>query len=70
MSTEKNLSNLVINKVESQTVYDYMKANNLINDDELYLVQDVGEIDAAAITTDQIDAICGATIYSGSEVSV
>ena len=70
MATEKNLNNLVINKVESQTVYDYMKANNLINDDELYLVQDVGEIDAAAITTDQIDTICGATIYSGSEVSV
>ena len=38
MSTEKNLTNLVINKVESQDVYDYMKANSLINADELYVV--------------------------------
>ena len=70
MSTEKNLSNLVINKVESQTVYDYMKQNSLINEDELYLIQDVNEVEIAAITTDQIDAICGATIYAASEVSV
>lgn len=70
MSTEKNLTNLVINKVESQDVYDYMKANNLINADELYLVKGNNEIEIAAITTEQIDAICGAKIYAGSEVSV
>lgn len=45
MSTEKNLNNLVINKVENQTVYDYMKANNLINPDELYMVN--GQDEAA-----------------------
>lgn len=67
MATEKNLNNLVINKVESEAVYNYMKANNLINVDELYFIQDA---DPVAITTDQIDTICGATIYSGSEVSV
>lgn len=39
MPTEKNVTNLVVNKVESQEVYDYMAANNLINDDELYFVQ-------------------------------
>lgn len=39
MPTEKNVTNLVVNKVESQEVYDYMVANNLINDDELYFVQ-------------------------------
>lgn len=39
MSTTKNINNLVINKVENQKVYDYMVQNNLINDDELYLVQ-------------------------------
>ena len=39
MATEKNISNLVINKVENQEVYDYMVANNLINEDELYFVQ-------------------------------
>ena len=70
MSTEKNLNNLVINKVESQEVYNYMKANSLINADELYLVEGDNEIEIAAITTEQIDAICRATIYAGSEVSV
>ena len=44
MSTEKNLNNLVINKVESQDVYNYMKANSLINADELYLVEGDNEI--------------------------
>lgn len=44
MSTEKNLNNLVINKVESQEVYNYMKANSLINEDELYLVEGENEI--------------------------
>lgn len=39
MATEKNLNNLVINKVESQDVYNYMKANSLINADELYFVE-------------------------------
>lgn len=39
MATEKKINNLVINKVESQAVYDYMAANNLINEDELYLVE-------------------------------
>lgn len=44
MSTEKNLNNLVINKVESQDVYNYMKSNSLINADELYLVEGDDEI--------------------------
>ena len=44
MSTEKNLNNLVINKVENQDVYDYMKANNLINSDELYLIEGNDEV--------------------------
>lgn len=39
MATSKDISNLVINKVESQQVYDYMVQNNLINEDELYLIQ-------------------------------
>lgn len=39
MATEKNISNLIINKVENQEVYDYMVTNNLINEDELYFVQ-------------------------------
>lgn len=43
MATEKNLNNLVINKVENKTVYDYMKAHNLVNADELYLVTGTDE---------------------------
>lgn len=49
MSTEKNLENLVINKVESEAVYNYMKANNLINVDELYFIKDA---DGLATETD------------------
>lgn len=51
MATTKEITNFVINKVESQAVYDYMAENNLINDDELYLVQGESE------STDDID--CG-----------
>ena len=35
-----------------------------------YFVEGDNEIEIAAITTEQIDAICGATIYAASEVSV
>ena len=34
------VSSLVINNIESQEVYNYMMKNGLINDDELYLVND------------------------------
>ena len=44
MPTEKGLSNLIINKVESKEVYNYMVANNLVNEDEMYLVQGDDEI--------------------------
>ena len=40
MPTSQNLSSLVINKVESEEVYNYMKNNQLINDNELYLTPD------------------------------
>ena len=38
MPITKNIESLVLNKVESQEVYDYMASKNLINEDELYLV--------------------------------
>lgn len=44
MATEKNLNNLIINKVENQAVYDYMKINNLINADELYFISGADEV--------------------------
>lgn len=50
MPTSKNVSNLVINKVESQAVYDYMKATGLVNDNELYVVFGEDKIDASSIT--------------------
>lgn len=72
MSTEKNLSNLIINKVESQAVYDYMKLNHLINSDELYFVADTNEV-----ATDTDNGLMSAEdkikldgIASGAEVNV
>lgn len=45
----KNLNNLVINKVASQEIYDYLLDNNQINDDELYLVEGNSALNTAAI---------------------
>lgn len=57
MPTEKDLSNLIINKVESKEVYNYMVANNLVNEDEIYLVQGDDEaqiiVDSALNTTSE-----------------
>ena len=54
MPTEKNLSNLIINKVESKEVYNYMVANNLVNEDEMYLVQ--GDDEAQIIVDSALSA--------------
>lgn len=43
---EKSLQNLVINKVESQEVYDSLSANGAINSDELYLVGGDSSVDS------------------------
>lgn len=43
-STSKQISSLKINKVPSEAIYAKMVAQNLINDDELYLIS--GEVDA------------------------
>ena len=54
MPTSKNLDSLVINKVESQEVYEWMKANNKTNEDELYLTPDASSsttIDSALSST-------------------
>lgn len=39
-SNERNLKNLVINKVDSQATFDQMKKSGLINADELYLIKE------------------------------
>lgn len=50
MPTSKNITNLIINKVENQTVYNYMRNNSLLNDDELYLIKSSGSsVDASSI---------------------
>ncbi len=50
MPTNKNIPNLIINKVENQTVYNYMRNNSLLNEDELYLIKGSGSsVDASSI---------------------
>ena len=54
MPISKNLDSFVINKVESKEVYEWMKANNKTNEDELYLTPDVSDsmtIDSALSST-------------------
>lgn len=54
MPISKNLDSLVINKVESQEVYEWMKANNKTNEDELYLTPDSSDsitVDSALSST-------------------
>lgn len=38
MATEKNIPNLIINKVENQDVFDYLVDEGLVNENELYLI--------------------------------
>ena len=40
MPTDKTLSNLVINRIPTQEIYNKLKERNLINEDELYLVEE------------------------------
>lgn len=40
MPSSKNISSLVINKVPSREIFNSMKSQGLINEDELYLVED------------------------------
>ena len=40
MPNDKNLNQLVINEIESGEIFEKMKENNLLNDDELYLVKE------------------------------
>ena len=71
MSTSKNISNLIINKVESQTVYDSMKNRDLLNDDELYLILGDANIDASSINgldTYLTNEPCSAKIVCGSYI--
>ena len=56
MSVTQNMQNLVINEVESQAVYEYMVANGLIKENELYLVHG-SEESIQSITTAEIDAM-------------
>ncbi len=72
LATEKNLNNLVINKVENKTVYDYMKAHNLVNADELYLVvgQDENATEIQPGLMSAADKVKLNGIADGAEVNV
>ena len=72
MPTEKELTNLVINKIENPEVFKYMQNNSLINADELYLVS--GDDDVATQTENGLMSAEDKTkldgIEKGAEVNV
>lgn len=64
MPTTTDLKQLVINTVESQEVYDYLKTNGLINEDEIYLVAGSSYILPIA----SADSLGGVKVGSGLSV--
>ena len=73
MATEKELQSLVINKVESTDVYNYMKQHSLLNEDELYLVlgneeEKVGKnvVGATNATENTSTALTNGNVYLNS----
>lgn len=60
MPTETKINQLVINKIESQEIYDYLSENNLINEDELYFVGE-GEDETLNITLADLGVTATAT---------
>lgn len=64
MPTTTNLTNLTINHVESQAVYDAMVAQNKINENELYLIP--GDISIATDNTPGGTENSNAVITSGA----
>ena len=65
MPTTTDLKQLVINTVESQEVYDYLKINGLINEDEIYLV--AGEV-SYTLPIASADSLGGVKVGSGLSV--
>lgn len=47
MPIDKSISNLVINKIPTQEIYNKLKEQDLINEDELYLVESGGSAEGA-----------------------
>ena len=65
MPTTTDLNQLIINTVESQEVYDYLKTNGLINEDEIYLV--AGD-SSYVLPIASADSLGGVKIGSGLSV--
>lgn len=65
MPTTTDLKQFVINTVESQEVYDYLKTNGLINEDEIYLV--AGE-SSYILPIASADSLGGVKVGSGLSV--
>ena len=65
MPTDKTLSNLVINRIPTQEIYNILKEQNLINEDELYMVEEddsgSGEIITYDVATPTSNGLMSAT---------
>ena len=70
MPTTKNLNNLVINRLESQDVYDNLLSTGRINDDELYLVEGdddtVGDVKLNGVSVVDDDRVANLTVTPSS----
>lgn len=49
MPSSKNISSLVINKVPSSEIFNSIKSQGLVNEDELYLVEDDSGLPAVTL---------------------
>lgn len=54
MPTTKEIPNLIINKIENLKVFEYIKANGLIKDDEVYIVDPVMDTE---LSTESINPV-------------
>lgn len=64
MPEVKKLDELVINKVENTEIFNYMKNNGLVNEDEMYLVED----DDSIVGISSIEQTTTSTEDSGTNV--
>lgn len=67
---EKNLQNFIINKVESQSVYNAMVAAGQVNEDELYLIQgDSASQSVTSVNGETGDVVLSAVQYTAQTLN-
>lgn len=70
MATDKQISQLIINKL-TQAQYDAAEAAGNINEDELYFITDAtNDVEIEVMTDEEINAICNTIIYTADEVMI